>query len=332
VCRAWRAAAAHPSLWEELSFKHCVVRVNDAALATLCARSGAALRTLLLNGGTCRRVTAAGMVAALRDGACTGVQRLCAALSDPPGFPPWWQFSFRLNHDMVQQLVAACPMLRYAPCALDCKLSDAAVLIEKLPGPLSLCFEEADSDDAVLQLVSCLRSNTTLADLQLSMIYIGDVVAMQLADCLRVNTTLTNLDLADNRIGVAGATQLAQCLRINTTLRWLNLYINEIGTTGATRLLQCLRNNTTLTSLNIGSNHANGDKVVLELVKCLHVNQTLTSLALGDSDIGVAGAAQLAECLRVNATLTTLDLSENHIGDVGPALDHRRPMRRRAVG
>jgi hypothetical protein len=44
VCRAWRAAAAHPDLWDELRFERCAAHVTDAALASLCARAGAALR------------------------------------------------------------------------------------------------------------------------------------------------------------------------------------------------------------------------------------------------------------------------------------------------
>ena len=38
VCRAWRAAAAAPALWEELDFARCAARVDDATLAALCAR------------------------------------------------------------------------------------------------------------------------------------------------------------------------------------------------------------------------------------------------------------------------------------------------------
>ena len=238
VCRAWRAAMAHPSLREELSFKHCVVRVNDAALATLCARSGAALRTLSLSGGACRRVTAAGMVAALRDGGCTGVQRLSTQLSEDGGFRRSWEFDIWLDYEMVQQLAAACPMLRYAACALDCNLLNAAAVIEKLPGPLFLssCCDESDTDDAMMQLVSCLSANSTLADLHLCAIYIGDEVAAQLAESLRANSTLTSLSLVENSIGEAGAAQLAEWLRINTTLTSLDLYLNQIGTAGSTRL------------------------------------------------------------------------------------------------
>ena len=37
VCRAWRAAAAPPVLWAELSFEHCAVCIHNAALTKLCA-------------------------------------------------------------------------------------------------------------------------------------------------------------------------------------------------------------------------------------------------------------------------------------------------------
>ena len=78
VCRAWRAATSHPALWEELSFERCTARVGDAALDSLCARAGAALRTLRLDSDECAQVTAAGMLAALRGGGCVGVRRLSA--------------------------------------------------------------------------------------------------------------------------------------------------------------------------------------------------------------------------------------------------------------
>ena len=41
VCRAWRAATAHPALWEELNFEHCAVRVYNATLASTCRRRAA---------------------------------------------------------------------------------------------------------------------------------------------------------------------------------------------------------------------------------------------------------------------------------------------------
>ena len=73
---AWRVAAVHPALWEELSFEGCTARVDDATLAALCARAAAALRTLDLEGDACARVTGKGMLTALQGGGCTGLRRL----------------------------------------------------------------------------------------------------------------------------------------------------------------------------------------------------------------------------------------------------------------
>ena len=35
VCRAWRAAASHPALWEALSFERCVARITTPTNATM---------------------------------------------------------------------------------------------------------------------------------------------------------------------------------------------------------------------------------------------------------------------------------------------------------
>ena len=76
VCRAWRTATSNPLLWEELRFAHCAAHVRDATLARLCARAGTALRTLDLDADACTHITAAGVLAALRGGGCTGVRHL----------------------------------------------------------------------------------------------------------------------------------------------------------------------------------------------------------------------------------------------------------------
>ena len=75
VCRAWRAATAHPALWEELNFQRCYASVDDATLASLCARAGATLRALHLDRDACFHVTTYGFYAAIAYGGCTGVRR-----------------------------------------------------------------------------------------------------------------------------------------------------------------------------------------------------------------------------------------------------------------
>ena len=324
VCRAWRAAAAAPALWTELSFERCAARVTDAVLASVCARAGAALRTLRLDSDACTRVTGAGMVAALRGGGCADVHLLKAPLPDArvPFHPTLRLPEARvprkqtwLTAEQVQHLAAACPTLQHAACAVRCRLSDAAAVATALPGPLMLeCNGNDDAD--VTQLAECLRVNATLTSLDLWGCCIGVAGATQLAECLRLNSALTSLDLRGSRIGDVGATQLADCLRVNATLTSLNLRGNSIGDVGATQLADGLRVNAKLTSLNLQRNSI-VEAGAIQLADCLRVNTTLTSLNVDNNFINDAGATQLVECLSTNTTLTSLDLGHNYISETG---------------
>ena len=306
VSRAWRAATLHPALWEELRFERCAARVTDATLASLCKRAGAALRMLNLEAVACKRVTSDGVLAALRDGGCTGLRWLILL-----------QETF-VPAVVAQQLAAACPMLRTAACTVYCYLSYAVAASTALPGPLKLwcdCCVDKSEAGVLAQLAECLRDNTSLAGLDLGFCSMGDTGAAQLADGLRNNATLTDLSLCDNSIGDAGATQLAECLRINVTLKSLNLGSNNIGETGATQLAECLTFNATLESLDLYDNLF-GDAGATRLAGCLRVNATLTSLNLSENGICETGATQMAESLRVNTKLKHLDMRGNDFGDV----------------
>ena len=316
VCRAWRTATSNPLLWEELSFKRCAARVCDATLARLCARAGAALRTLDLEADACKLVCTAGLLAALRDGGCTGLLRLSTLLTNNGRC-----LSQVLDAADVQELVAACPMLQYTACTVWCSLSDAAAVdaaaaATALSGPVTLeCWGDSARAD-LTQLADYLRISTTVTSLKVVSDSIGDAGAAQLAQCLRVNPTLTSLVLGQANIGDAGTAQLAECLRVNTTLTNLELYRNGVGAEGATRLAECLRVNATLTSLNLFNNSI-GDAGATQLADCLRINTTLKSLNLSYNGIGAEGAGQLAECLRANATLTELNLGSNQFFEAG---------------
>ena len=160
VCRAWRAAAAHPSLWEELSFERCAVSITNATLAALCARAGAALRTLSLEGEACARVTDRGLVLALRDGGCTGLRRL----STPLGLLELDSES--LTAEQAQQLAAACPKLTHTACAVRCSALDAAAVVAALPGPLLLDCSSYSENEGLTHLAECLRDDLSCSFLQ----------------------------------------------------------------------------------------------------------------------------------------------------------------------
>jgi hypothetical protein len=319
VCRAWRQAASHSALWQELSFEGCTARITNAALASLCARAGAGLRVLLLDAAACCRVTAAGMLAALRDGGCTGVRRLSA----PAIHSPDELVEAYASTACVHQLAATCPLLEHAACAVRCSLSQVAAASLALPGPLAFFCAEHDiggfgSDDShdthMVGLAECLRGNATITSLGLpaQLLAYRSSFFQPFLDALRVNTALLTLDLSNNFFNDAGATQLAACLHANATLREVNLSSNDIGVAGATKLAECLRSNTALTSLDLGCNRI-GDAGATQLAECLHSNAALANLILSSNSIGNAGATQLAGCLRNNATLTRLDLVMNDI-------------------
>jgi hypothetical protein len=159
VCRAWRVAAAHPNLWAELSFKGCTAHCDNATLASLCARAGAALHTLRLDADACSRVTAAGMVAALRKGGFTGVRRLTAPPLQENEDLVSTDSPKRLTAELARQLAAAYPKLQHAACSVRCSLSDAAEAATTLPGPLTLDCRGFSSEEAAdaTQLAQCLH-------------------------------------------------------------------------------------------------------------------------------------------------------------------------------
>ena len=132
VCRAWRAAAAPPVLWAELSFEHCAVCIHNAALTKLCARAGAALRTLNLEAIPYILVTFDGVLAALRGGGCTGLRRL----SVPHRLGEHFETCNWLSAEQVQQLAATCPRLTHTACSVRCSPLEAAAAAAALPGPL----------------------------------------------------------------------------------------------------------------------------------------------------------------------------------------------------
>jgi hypothetical protein len=73
VSRRFNALACAPALYARLSFRNLTLTregqprvVDDAVLATLCRRAGASLRYLNVRRSVCRRITPAGLDAALQ--------------------------------------------------------------------------------------------------------------------------------------------------------------------------------------------------------------------------------------------------------------------------
>ena len=344
VSRDWRDAAAHPSLWTQLNLEQCDARVDDEALKQLLAHAGATLRTLSVDSSPFRfsELTAAGVVAALRDGGCIGVKRLKVynrtSLNHACVFPL----------TSVQELAAACPALEFSDCAVRCSLEEAATVSNALPGPLSIVVTGGGAVN-LQQLQEFLIANAqlaTLGTLDFREVSVGTAGATHLAAFLGVNSSLTRLSLVGNEIGddgVAllagalhsnaaleelvltgndishvGATALGASLCSNTTLKLLFLNGNPVSDAGAVRFAECLRVNDTLQHLSL-SNCRIHDAGATQVAVCLRNNSALTKLSLAKNSVGHAGATELANCLRFNSTLTDLSLAFNDLGGVGAA-------------
>lgn len=228
VRRAWRTAAADPAAWAELDFRSCAGRlpnwrplllpvpqpyppslVVDKTLAALCARAGAALRTLRCDTDVCGGVTVEGILAALRGGGCVGVRHL-AVRQDyyryPERFrdqqaqrrlggvfgPPQGVGPPLLTLETARELLAACPLLEHAALVVSAGVADSAEVAAALPGPLSVVLRR---EGAEAPLRDMLLSSVTKLDLTFYDDDFGDVGALALAQALRVNVALTVLKL-----------------------------------------------------------------------------------------------------------------------------------------
>ena len=310
VCRTWRDAAAEVPL-DVIRFGGVSRSLSDATLVRLCARAGAVLRELRLD--ACQRITAGGVVTALRDGRCAGLQ--CLKLPAPGRGSYHEPDQIRaecLSDRQARRLAAACPALEHAACCVRPK--HHAAVCKLLPGPLTL-FNDGRDDRAHV----VLRPPARVATLIVQHRTLGEPHVAELSEVLRTSNALTALLLERNGIGDAGAATLSAALRANGTLRTLQLQWNDLGDAGAAALSETLRTNCTLTTLTLTSNQI-GEAGAAALGNALRANNALTTLDLAqgrhevNSYIGDAGSAALGDALRTNSSLTTLTLNNARIG------------------
>ena len=178
------------------------------------------------------------------------------------------------------------------------------------------------SDDEAIVFRECLKTNTTLIELDLSWNYITDKRVSEIAEALKVNNTLQKLNISgsyDGGISNDGAIAFSECLKTNITLRELDLSGNYIIDKGASAIAEALKVNNTLQKLNISGSYDRGisDDGAIAFSECLKTNITLRELDLSWNYITDKGASAIAEALKVNNTLQTLNISLNEISDDG---------------
>ncbi|KAF9961236.1 hypothetical protein BGZ72_004377 [Mortierella alpina] len=179
-------------------------------------------------------------------------------------------------------------------------------------------------------LAEALKTNSTLATLDLNNTSTLDEGAVLIAEALKLNASLTALNLRGNSIGRIGAKALAEALKINSNLANLSLQGNSIGDHGAKALAEALKINSSLTTLDLQKNSI-GDHGATELAAALKTNSTLTTLELQHNSIWFKGFLEFSEAIKANSTLVTLDLQKNKIGAarakaLAEALKTKSPM------
>ena len=199
------------------------------------------------------------------------------------------------------------------------------------------------SDDEAIIFGECLKTNTTMIELNLPwnnitckganaiaealMVNnrlqkldissscekkISDDGAIAFSECLKTNTTLMELDLSRNNITHKGANAIAEALMINNTLQKLNISFTRIFVDGTMVFSEHLKTITTLVELDMSHNgitHKGGSAIAEALI----VNSTLQKLNILDNRLSDVGAIAFSECLKTNRTLIELDLSNNDI-------------------
>ncbi|KAG0046531.1 hypothetical protein BGZ83_008311 [Gryganskiella cystojenkinii] len=165
-------------------------------------------------------------------------------------------------------------------------------------------------------LGDALKSNSTLAALNLRNNSVGEIGAQVIGEGLKTNLALTTLELGNNPVGDAGARALGEGLQNNSVLTMLDLGNASIGDSGGQALANALKVNSTLIELNFRNNPI-GDIGVQALAEGLTTNSSLATLVLGSISVSDKGAQALANALKKNLSLRNLNLESNSIGDAG---------------
>jgi Ran GTPase-activating protein (RanGAP) involved in mRNA processing and transport len=138
------------------------------------------------------------------------------------------------------------------------------------------------------EVVSTVLAISTLTTLNLSFNNIGSH-AEALSEALKTNSTLATLELRGNKIEDDGAKALSEPLKTNSTLATLDLGYNSIRENGAQALSETLKTNSTLATLDLNSNLIGSDGAQA-LSEALKTNSTLATLDVGYNKIGDDGA------------------------------------------
>jgi hypothetical protein len=159
--------------------------------------------------------------------------------------------------------------------------------------------------------LGALFRSTSIHDLYLSRLGLGETHIAVVAEAISSNSTLKSLDLFGNNIENKHIIRMAESLEENTSLETLVLPCptTDLSIAACRAISQALKVNTTLVTFNLPRSNLN-DAGIAHIAAGLTVNKTLKKIEVGVSkDVGDAGITALTEMLEQNYELERVVVS-----------------------
>ena len=183
----------------------------------------------------------------------------------------------------------------------------------------SVIKELSISHDSVTNERETLLNTSVLRLLVISCNSISLYGALAISDCLKTNTTLIKLNLTLIGLTDRKTKWITEALEVNNTLQILNISRNKISDYGAIYISNCLKNNKTLQELNISKNWISKEGVMRIVVACTK-NRTLHKLVCTHNNLSKSGLAVINECIRKENAVEIFEGSWNSISSEDESL------------
>ena len=139
------------------------------------------------------------------------------------------------------------------------------------------------------------------------------------SSCLKTNTTLIELNISRCGITKQGVTWIAEALQINETLQKLDVSLNQLCNEDTVAISDFLENNKTLQELNISKNWISKEGVMRIVVACTKT-RTLHKLVCTHNNLSKSGLAMIIEYIRKENAVEIFEGSWNNISSKNDCL------------
>jgi Ran GTPase-activating protein (RanGAP) involved in mRNA processing and transport len=180
-----------------------------------------------------------------------------------------------------------------------------------------LHFDGVNLRNGMPSLLSCLRTNNALKQLNLTLTWLNTHDACQLFATLKNNNALTSLTISYGFLDGEALTSVIECLQSNTTLKKLVLIYGSFSAKQISVFLSSLFQQDSLQTLILSNSLAYNAALTAQqattIGTSLQPTKTLTSLSLHNVFKQGENSLPLIRALHGNASLKKLDLSNNHL-------------------